>query len=125
MTSKKKAGTDPRYTVYILRCDNGSFYTGIALDIGERLDKHRRGTRDSKFTRSFRPVELLARWKVAGTRGDALRVEHYIKKKGRGFKEAIIGETGLLARNASRDLGISVQRVRGPVRAFSSQPLSR
>ena len=124
MTSKK-AGTDRPYTVYILRCDNGSYYTGIALDIEERLRKHRMGTRDSKFTRSFRPLELLARWKVAGTRGDALRVEHYIKKKGRKFKEAIIGEPGLLSLSTSRDLGIAVKRVRGTVRAVSSQPLSR
>lgn len=124
MTSKK-AGTDSPYSVYILRCDNGSYYTGIALDIGERLEKHRRGTRDSKFTRSFRPVELLARWKVAGTRGDALRVEHYIKKKGRKFKEAIIENTGLLAINASRDLGIPVRRVRGSARPVTPQPLSR
>lgn len=124
MTSKK-AGTDTTYSVYILRCDNGSFYTGIALDMEERLKKHRRGTRDSKFTRSFKPLELLARWKVAGTRGDALRVEHYIKKKGRPFKEAIIAEQRLLSLSTLRDLGISVKRVRGSVRAGLSQLPSR
>ncbi|MDY9921287.1 MAG: GIY-YIG nuclease family protein [Synergistota bacterium] len=44
--------------VYILRCSDGSLYTGWTNDIEKRLASHNRGTA-SKYTRGRRPVELI------------------------------------------------------------------
>ena len=44
--------------VYILRCRDGTLYTGIAVDLPRRLDAHRRGVA-AKYTRSRRPVTLV------------------------------------------------------------------
>ena len=111
MTSKPSA-TDRTWSVYIILCRNGSYYTGIALDVTERLRKHRLGTSGSRYTRSFRPRKLLASWMIIGGRGEAQRVEHYIKRSGRAFKEEIIENPGKLAAFALRDLGIRLRRSR-------------
>ena len=44
--------------LYLLRCGDGSLYTGIALDLERRLAQHRAG-RASRYTRSRLPVELV------------------------------------------------------------------
>ena len=44
--------------VYILRCNDDSFYTGITTDIKERLVRHNCGS-GSQYTKLRRPVELL------------------------------------------------------------------
>ncbi len=44
--------------VYILRCKNGSLYTGITNDLDARLRKHSSG-QGAKYTRTFRPVALV------------------------------------------------------------------
>lgn len=42
--------------VYILECENGNFYTGIAKDLKKRLTNHASG---SKYTRANKPVKLV------------------------------------------------------------------
>jgi putative endonuclease len=64
--------------VYILRCGDGTLYTGIAKDLESRLRMHREG-RASRYTRSRLPVTLLW-WCERATWGDALREEHRIKR---------------------------------------------
>lgn len=44
--------------VYILRCGDGSLYTGITTDVERRLAVHRSG-KGAKYTRSHLPVELV------------------------------------------------------------------
>jgi predicted GIY-YIG superfamily endonuclease len=44
--------------LYILRCADDSFYTGVALDIGARLEKHNSG-KGARYTRSRGPCELV------------------------------------------------------------------
>lgn len=46
------------WRVYMLRCRDGSLYTGITVDLRRRLDAHRRGA-GAKYTRSRRPVTLV------------------------------------------------------------------
>ncbi len=72
------------WSVYILRCGDGSLYTGIAKDVRARLLAHN-GGKGARFTRSRRPVELLIQMKC-GAHGDALRVELAIKKRPRDVK---------------------------------------
>jgi predicted GIY-YIG superfamily endonuclease len=71
--------------VYILKCADGSLYTGYTLDLGRRLAQHRAG-KASKYTRSRRPV-TLAYAEPAGSRGGALRREWAIKKLSRKAKQ--------------------------------------
>lgn len=66
------------WIVYILRCSDGSFYTGTTNGLEKRLISHNRGTA-SKYTRSRRPVTLLAT-SAEMSRSEALRLEMEIKK---------------------------------------------
>lgn len=46
------------WKLYILRCGDGSLYTGISTDVERRLDEHRSG-KGAKYTRSRGPLELV------------------------------------------------------------------
>lgn len=64
--------------VYILRCADGSYYTGATNDLNKRLAAHHRGTA-SKYTRSRRPLSLLAT-SGAMAKTEAMRLEIKIKR---------------------------------------------
>lgn len=78
------------YSLYILRCADGSLYTGIALDVARRLEEHRNGVRGAKYLRGRTPVELVFE-RPAGDRAAALRLEYRVKRLSRTEKEALIG----------------------------------
>ena len=72
----------------MLRCRDGSLYTGIAKDLAHRLERHRLG-KASKYTRSRLPIVLV--WKrrlVSWSR--ALQEELRIKALTRAEKEALV-----------------------------------
>jgi putative endonuclease len=75
--------------VYILRCADGSLYTGAAKDLPRRLRQHLAG-RASRYTRSRLPVELAWSRRVR-TWPRALREERRIKGLTRAEKLAMIG----------------------------------
>ena len=77
------------YSLYILRCSDGSLYTGIALDVARRLEEHRKGIRGAKYLRGRAPVELVFE-QPAGDRAAAQRLEYRVKSLSRGEKEALI-----------------------------------
>jgi putative endonuclease len=64
--------------VYIVRCADGSLYTGITKDVESRVSLHNAG-RGAKYTRTRRPVELVYSEEVAD-RGAAMRRECVIKR---------------------------------------------
>ena len=72
------------YWVYILKCSDGSLYTGCTNDLDRRLEAHLTG-KASKFTRSRLPVKL-GHVEKATDRGSALRREARIKKLKRSEK---------------------------------------
>jgi putative endonuclease len=74
--------------VYILRCGNGSLYTGIAKDLASRLRQHQAG-RASRYTRAHLPVALVW-WRQVTTWSDALREEQRIKRLRRREKEMLL-----------------------------------
>ena len=74
--------------VYVLRCADGSLYTGIAKDVNRRCKQHNAGTA-SRYTRSRLPVELVY-LEAHASRGSALRREAAIKALSRRRKESII-----------------------------------
>lgn len=64
--------------VYMLRCADGSLYTGIAVDVERRFEEHKSG-RGAKYTRSHPPLAVVYREKFSD-KGAALRREAAIKK---------------------------------------------
>jgi predicted GIY-YIG superfamily endonuclease len=71
----------PSWWVYLVRCADGTLYTGIAKDVQARVDDHNRGL-GAKYTRGRTPVELVYREWMA-SRSAALRREHAIKRLSR------------------------------------------
>ena len=80
--------SQPTWWVYVVRCADGTLYTGVTTAVTRRLRQHNAGTA-SKYTRSRRPVRLAYREAAPG-RGPALRREAAIKKLARKAKEALI-----------------------------------
>ena len=76
------------WTVYILRCGDGSFYTGIAKDVRARVKQHSEG-RGAAYTRTRLPVKLLYQQEGL-THSKALIREAQIKAMPRSKKEKII-----------------------------------
>lgn len=74
--------------LYILECDDGSFYTGVTTDLDRRLQEHREGTA-SRYTRTRRPLILVHR-EECGNRSQALKREYAVKALSRRRKEELI-----------------------------------
>lgn len=77
-----------RWFVYILRCRDGSLYTGATNDLTRRVQAHGDG-RGAAYTRSRRPVRLVYR-ESRPDRSAALRREAAIKRLSRRAKLALI-----------------------------------
>lgn len=83
---------------YMLRCADGSLYTGWTNDLEARVRAHNAG-RGGKYTRSRRPV-TLAYAEVFATRREAMSREWHVKRMSKAEKEALVctgglpGETG-------------------------------
>jgi putative endonuclease len=74
--------------VYILRCRDGSFYTGATRDLEARLLQHQTG-RGARYTRSRLPV-VLAWSRRCATWSQALREEYRIKQLPRSEKALLV-----------------------------------
>ena len=75
---------------YMLRCNDGTYYTGWTTDVQKRLDTHNKG-KGAKYTCSRLPVELVyCEWQE--NRSLAQKREAYIRKLARGKKEEMIKE---------------------------------
>ena len=78
------------YYIYILRCRDGSFYTGIAADIEKRLRQHASGgAACAKYTRAHPPEALAALWQAEDHAAAAL-LEALIKQLPREKKLALV-----------------------------------
>lgn len=88
MLKQMKDGGATDWTVYILRCGDGSFYTGIAKDVDARLANHRAG-KGAAYTRTHLPVELIYQ-EAALTRSQALIREAAIKRMPRPKKNQLV-----------------------------------
>ena len=74
--------------LYILRCGDGSLYTGITTDVEKRLEAHRTG-KGAKYTRGRGPLELIYQ-EECGDHSNALKRELEIKALPRGEKLKLI-----------------------------------
>ena len=87
-----RARPAPGWHVYLLRCRDGSLYTGITKDVSRRCEQHNAGT-GSRYTRSRRPV-ILVYQESKRSRSLALKREAAIKTMTRREKEALIEGAG-------------------------------
>ena len=79
------SAVDKTWKLYILRCGDGTLYTGITTDVEARLAVHRSG-KGAKYTRGRLPLELVYS-EECGTRSDALKRELSVKALPREEKE--------------------------------------
>src|SRR4051812_33546073 len=80
------AASRPPYWLYLLECEGGVYYTGIALDVEQRFYRHLFGV-GAKFTRARPPLRVLAAREYPG-KSEALRAELRLKALPRSAKVA-------------------------------------
>ena len=76
------------YYVYIIRCNDGTLYTGVAKDVDKRFKEHTKG-RGARYTRAHHPKEIVYTEKLSG-KGRALKREYEIKQLPREKKLELI-----------------------------------
>lgn len=76
--------------IYLIRCRNNSLYTGITTDVERRFLEHESG-KGAKYLRGKGPLKLVF-YEEVGTKSDASKLEHLIKKLSKKEKESIIKE---------------------------------
>jgi putative endonuclease len=78
------------YSLYILRCADGTYYTGITTDVTRRIDEHNgQSGSGAKYTASRRPVTLVYEDNFP-SRSAALKEELRVKKLTRAQKQDLI-----------------------------------
>lgn len=85
------SGAVRAWFVYLVRCVDGTLYTGCTTDVIRRVEEHNTSPRGAKYTRSRRPVTLAAWWRVSD-RSAALREEARVKRLTRQQKLQLIKE---------------------------------
>jgi putative endonuclease len=90
MAGRKRATKEkaPEWFLYILKCRDNTFYTGITTDLERRLEQHNNGTA-SRCTRSRLPVVRVYQ-ETCADRSDALKRECAVKKLTRKEKELMV-----------------------------------
>lgn len=78
------------FHVYMLRCRDGTLYTGYARDLKKRLETHSRG-KGSKYVKSRRPFKLVYSEKLE-TKSQAMKRENEIKSLNRHEKCRLAGK---------------------------------
>ncbi len=77
--------------IYMLRCADGSLYTGITTDVERRVQEHNCLKAGAKYTKSRRPVALVYR-EQCESRSQALIREYEIKQLSRKLKEKLTND---------------------------------
>jgi len=96
--NKKKARV--KWSLYILKCGDGTLYTGITTDLDRRTEQHNNGTA-SRYTRSRLPVKVIHQEPCRG-KSNALKKEYAMKQLSRAEKEAYIDMKRKAFRSARR-----------------------
>lgn len=78
-----------QYYTYLLRCKDGSIYTGITTDLARRAAEHFSDRTHSRYTHTHRAIKMEAAF-CSDSRSDAARLEYRIKRLPRSEKERII-----------------------------------
>ena len=65
--------------IYMVRCSDGTLYTGITNDLNKRIEAHNSGKEGARYTRSRRPVKLVYSEQVE-SKSAAAKLEYQLKK---------------------------------------------
>jgi putative endonuclease len=77
--------------VYILRCSDETYYTGVTNNLEQRLEQHNQGKNNNAYTFSRRPLDLVF-YKIFNSPLTAIAFEKKIKKWSKQKKKALINE---------------------------------
>lgn len=77
--------------VYILKCSDGSFYTGITNNLEKRFSEHKKGL-GGRYTRSHKPIKIIYSERFL-TKSEALKQESKIKSWNRAKKVKVLNLT--------------------------------
>jgi putative endonuclease len=97
------------FWIYMLECENGSYYTGYSTNLVRRFRQHVEGTANVRYTRSHRPIRIAQCWRLYEPVGCALKVERLIKTRGRTTKDKLVNEPSRLKSMAAAKLGTDVR----------------
>ena len=78
-----------KWFVYIVECADGTYYTGVTKNLERRVREHNVSKKGAKYTKSRRPVRLVAHI-VVNSVSDALKLESKVKKQKRQNKIAFL-----------------------------------
>ncbi len=98
--TRKNINRRKTWFLYILKCGDGTLYTGITNDMQRRLRQHNDGSA-SRYTRSRLPVEVVYS-EPCGNRSRALKKELAIKRLSRKEKETYIEKDKKIAAKSPR-----------------------
>lgn len=87
MKNHSSHDTAPQYFIYILRCSDGSLYTGWSTDVEQRITQHNAG-KGAKYTRARLPVTCVHS-ESFDTKEEAMKREYEIKQLSRIEKERL------------------------------------
>ena len=74
------------WNIYILRCNDDTLYIGITNNIERRLKEHASGKRGAKYLKGRQPFSLVFSHQIQ-EKGQALKLEHHLKKLPKDKKE--------------------------------------
>ena len=82
--------TDVQWSVYLIRCRNGTLYAGISTDVARRFAEHQAGApKGARYLRGKGPLELVFQVS-AGDRSAATKLEAWVKNLPRSVKEKLV-----------------------------------
>lgn len=84
------------YWVYILLCENNTYYTGYTDNLEKRYQSHLNGSGGCKYTRSFKPIRIAQSWEIKEGKSRAMQLERYIKRLSRSKKDELVYQPNLL-----------------------------
>ena len=87
------------YYTYIVKCSDGTYYTGYTNDLRQRVQAHNK-KKGAKYTRSRTPITLVYA-EESGTKSLAMKREAAIKKLSRKEKEQLIAGGSAFFKNFS------------------------
>lgn len=88
------------FSLYIVRCADGTLYTGIATDVSKRLAEHEASPRGAKYLRGRGPLQVVFS-EVVGNRASASQLEFRVKRLSRTQKLALVEGRSALSELAS------------------------
>ena len=95
----------PPYHLYLLECEDGTLYTGVALNVEQRFIQHALGL-GAAYTRAHPPRRVLA-CRPYASKGDALRAEYALKQVRRSLKLTFFSAVERLADAALPPLALA------------------